>query len=221
MRKILNFIQNSKVKSGIILLLLLVLYTFICARNYVQAVSGDISNNVFRLHVIANSDNKEDQDLKYKVRDKLLSYMNSICIDAKTKQEAIIIAQNHEEEFKKLALEVIQEEGFNFSVNINIGNFNFPTKTYGDISFPAGMYDALRVEIGDAIGQNWWCVMFPSLCFIDISSGIVEDDSKALLEDNLSNESYTIVSESSSPVIKFKFKILEFFGKKNVITAKN
>ena len=221
MRKILNFIQNPKVKSGIILLLLLVLYTFICGKNYVQAVSTDISNSVFRLHVIANSDNKEDQNLKYKVRDRLLNYMNSICTDATTKQEAILIAQDHQKEFEKLALEVIHEEGFDYSVNINIGNFEFPTKTYGDISLPAGMYDALRVEIGDAIGQNWWCVMFPSLCFIDISSGIVEDDSKTLLEDNLSDESYTIVSDSSNPVVKFKFKILEFFGRKNVITAKN
>ena len=221
MRKILNFIQNSKVKSGIILLLLLVLYTFICVKNYVQVVSTDISNGVFRLHVIANSDNKEDQNLKYKVRDRLLNYMNSICTDATTKQEAILIAQDHQKEFEKLALEVIHEEGFDYSVNINIGNFEFPTKTYGDISLPAGMYDALRVEIGDAIGQNWWCVMFPSLCFIDISSGIVEDDSKTLLEDNLSDESYTIVSDSSNPVVKFKFKILEFFGRKNVITAKN
>lgn len=221
MRKILNFMQNSKVKSGILLSLLLVLYIFISATSYVQAVSSNISNSVFRLHVIANSDSKEDQDLKYKVRDKLLEYMNSLCINITSKEEAISIVQNHKEEFKNIALEVIHDEGFNYSVNVNIGNFEFPTKTYGDISFPAGMYDALRIEIGDASGKNWWCVLFPSLCFIDISSGIVDEDSKALLEENLSEEAYTIVSDNSNTVIKFKFKILELFGRKNVTTAKN
>lgn len=221
MRKILNFMQNSKVKSGILLLILLALYVFICANNYVQAVSSDISNNVFRLHVIANSDSNEDQALKYKVRDELLNYMNLLCEDINSKEEAILLVQNHKEEFKNIALKVIHDEGFDYSVNINIRNFKFPTKTYGDISLPAGMYDALRVEIGNASGQNWWCVMFPSLCFIDISSGIVEEDSKTLLKDNLSDESYTIVSDNSNDVVKFKFKILELFGKNNVTTAKN
>lgn len=221
MKKILKFMQNSKVKSGILLSLLLVLYIFICANNYVQAVSADISNSVFRLHVIANSNSKEDQNLKYKVRDKLLNYMNSLCININSKEEAISLVQAHKKEFENIALEVIHEEGFDYCVNINIGNFEFPTKTYGDISLPAGMYDALRVEIGNASGQNWWCVMFPSLCFIDISSGVVEEDSKELLEDNLSEESYTIVSDNSNAIVKFKFKILEFFGKRDVTTAKN
>ena len=221
MRKILNFMQNSKVKSGILLSLLLALYIFISATSYVQAVSSNISSNVFRLHVIANSDSEEDQDLKYKVRDKLLNYMNSLCINVNSKEEAILIVQNHKEEFKNIALEVVHDKGFDYSVNINIGNFEFPTKTYGDISLPAGMYDALRVEIGSASGKNWWCVMFPSLCFIDISSGIVDEDSKALLENNLSEEAYSIVSDNSNTVVKFKFKILEFFGRKNVTTAKN
>lgn len=221
MRKILNFIQNSKIKAIIILLVLLLCYTFLCASSYVQAVSSDISNNILRLHVIANSNNKEDQDLKYKVRDKLLDYMNSLCVNISSKDEAILIVKEHKEEFKNIAIAVIKEEGFNYSVNINIGNFEFPTKTYGNIALPAGMYDALRIEIGNAAGQNWWCVMFPSLCFIDINSSIMEDNSKSLLENNLSDESYAIVSENSEPVIKFKFKILEIFGRKNVTTAKN
>lgn len=221
MRKILNFIQNPKVKSGIILFLLLILYIFICANSYVQAVSSNISDGVLRLHVIANSDSSEDQNLKYKVRDRLLGYMNELCTNITSKEEAIQVVQTHKEEFENIALEVIHEEGFDYSVNINIGNFEFPTKTYGDIALPAGMYDALRVEIGSASGQNWWCVMFPSLCFIDISSGIVEEDSKTLLEENLSEEAYTIVSDNSNTVVKFKFKILEFFGKKTVTTAKN
>ena len=221
MKKFLNFIQNSKVKSGIILFLLFTLYIFICASNYVQAVSSNISNSVFRLHVIANSDNKEDQNLKYKVRDALLNYMNELCKDITSKEDAILMVQNNKDNFENIAIKVIHDEGFDYSVNINIGNFQFPTKTYGDISLPAGMYDALRVEIGAAVGKNWWCVLFPSLCFIDISSGVVEEDSKTMLEDNLSEESYTIVSDNSNGIVKFKFKILEFFGMGNITTAKN
>jgi len=221
MKKLLNFIQNPKVKSGIILLILFSLYTFLCASSYVQAVSSDISNSVFRLHVIANSDSDEDQNLKYKVRDALLDYMNTLCNDIKSKEDAILMVLSHKKDFENIATSVVHQEGFNYSVNINIGSFEFPTKTYGDISLPAGIYDALRVEIGNASGKNWWCVMFPSLCFIDISSGIIEEDSKNLLEDNMSDESYTIVSDHSNNVVKFKFKILEFFGIKNITTAKN
>ena len=129
MRKVLNFMQNSKVKSGIILLFLFILYTFVCAFNYVEAVSSDISKSVFRLHVIANSDSSEDQNLKYKVRDSLLEYMNTICYNIDSKEEAISIVEQNKENFKNIALEVIHQEGFDYSVNINIGNFDFPTKT--------------------------------------------------------------------------------------------
>lgn len=220
MKKILNFIQNPKVKSTIIVTLLLLLYTFICTLDYVQAVSSDIQESVFRLHVLANSDSKEDQELKYMVRNALLEYMNTICQNVTSKEDAIFLVEKHKAEFENIALDVIHKEGFDYFVNINIGNFKFPTKTYGDISLPAGMYDALRVEIGSSKGQNWWCVMFPSLCFIDITSGAVEEDSKYLLKENLSDESYTVVSDNSNGIVKFKFKILEFFGKKTVATAK-
>ena len=100
-------------------------------------------------------------------------------------------------------------------------NFEFPTKQYGDISLPAGYYDALRVEIGEAKGRNWWCVMFPSLCFIDISSGIVPEESKEELQNVLSDEEYSIISDNNDYGIKFKFKLLEFFANNGLLTAKN
>lgn len=221
MKKLLNFISNPKVKAGIILLFLLNCYIFISAFSYVRAVSNDISSSVFRLHVLANSDTAEDQNLKYLVRDSLLDYMNNLCKGIKSKEDAINLVTEHKKDFEDIALKVISENGYDYSVKINIGNFYFPTKTYGDISLPAGMYDALRVEIGKASGQNWWCVMFPSLCFIDISSGIVNNESKELLEENLSDESYNIVSNTSNVSIKFKFKLLELFAHKNITTAKN
>lgn len=220
MKKILNLFKNSKVKMVIILSFLLFIYTTISAFSYAKNMSTNISNNVFRLHVLANSDSEEDQNLKYIVRDSLLSYMNEICNNCSSKQEAIELVKNNKETFKKIALDTIQNEGYSYDINISIGNFEFPTKDYGDISLPAGFYDALRVEIGEAKGRNWWCVMFPPLCFVDISSGVVPEESKGLLENNLPEEEFALVSDNSNSNIKFKFKVLEFFNQNGLFTAK-
>ena len=219
MKKILNFIKNSKIKNISIILLLLFLYTIICAQSYVSAVSTNLSEAVFRLHVIANSDSDEDQSLKLKVRDSLLNYMNNLCVDCSTKEEAILLATIHKDEFQQIAENTIKENGYNYPVRININNFYFPTKNYGDITLPAGFYDALRVEIGDAKGKNWWCVMFPSLCFIDVSSGIVNDEAKENLENNLDEESYNLISNKNNSEVEFKFKLVEFFSNNGLFTA--
>ena len=209
-------------KKICILTILLFLYVGISAISYAKSTSSEISNSVFRLHVLANSDSSEDQNLKYKVRDKLISYMNTICSATTSKKEAIYIAQNHLNDFQKIAEQTISENGYTYPIKVEIGNFDFPTKTYGDISLPAGSYDALRVEIGKAQGQNWWCVMFPPLCFIDVSSGIVPDESKELLKENMNEEDFALISDNNSHSdISFKFKILEFFGSKKFTTAKN
>lgn len=219
MRNLSKIIKNRKFKSIILLSFLLILYTLICATSYVKAISTELSDSVFRLHVIANSDTVEDQNLKYLVRDNIINYMNNISYNCKTKKEAIKLAKENIDIFKQIALETINNEGYNYDVNIEIGNFYFPTKQYGDISFPAGNYDALKIEIGDAIGQNWWCVMFPSLCFTDVDSSYVSDSSKKLLDENLSNEAYELVSDNSNKEIKFKFKLLEFFADNSIFTA--
>lgn len=220
MKKIINIFKNPKIKMIIILSILLFIYTSMCAFSYAQTVSSDLAESVFRLHVIANSDSKEDQELKYKVRDSLINYMNSLCKDCQTKAESVEIAKEHLSDFQKIAEKTIKENGYNYSVNVSIGNFEFPTKTYGDISLPAGYYDALRVQIGEAKGQNWWCVMFPPLCFINVTSGVVPDESKEELQENMSEEDYAIISDNDSTEIKFKFKILEFFTDNGFLTAK-
>ena len=220
MKKILNLFKNPKIKMIIILSFLLFIYTSICAISYAQNISTDIANSVFRLHVIANSDTPQDQDLKYKVRDNLLKYMNEICANCVTKQEAIDLVNKNKNKFGQIAEDTIKEEGYSYNVNIKIGNFQFPTKNYGDISLPARYYDALRVEIGEAKGQNWWCVMFPPLCFVDITSGVVPEESKEQMENNLSEEEFALVSDKSDLQIQFKFKLLEFLGNSGLITAK-
>ena len=212
--------MKKNLKMVIILTFLLFLYSSICAISYAQNISTDVANSVFRLHVIANSDTEEDQNLKYMVRDNLLKYMNSICENCKTKEDAIAVVEKNKTAFEQIAMNTIKEEGYDYCVNINIGNFEFPTKDYGDISLPAGYYDALRVEIGEAKGRNWWCVMFPPLCFVDISSGVVPDESKEFMKNSLSEEEFALISNQSDNEIQFKFKLLEFFANNGLITAK-
>ena len=200
----------KKIKNLLIIIILLFIYCILCAFSYVNAVSTDIQNSVFRLHVIANSDSDEDQNLKYIVRDKVLEYINSISNSSMTKDEVIALANENINEIQKIAENTIHENGYNYSVKLNIGNFSFPTKKYGDITFPAGFYDALKIEIGEAKGHNWWCVMFPPLCFVDVTSGIVLEESKQTIRDNLSEEEYKLLSENSGNM-NFKFKIVEMF----------
>lgn len=209
----------KNLKRVLIIFILLIIYILLSLFSYSSAVSTNIQNSVFRLHVIANSDSKEDQNLKYKVRDALIEYMNSISKDITSKEDAVNIAIKNKNEFYNIAKKVVLDNGFDYNVNIEIGNFSFPTKTYGDISLPSGFYDALKVEIGEASGQNWWCVMFPSLCFIDLSEGIVPEESKEDLQNNLQEEEYNLIS-SDTLEFKLKFKVVELFENAKIIMAK-
>ena len=209
MKKKLNFI--------FILTILVFIYIALLSFNYSKAVSSNLSDSVFRLHIIANSDSSADQELKLKVRDNIINYMNTLTSSSSDKKDVISMVNNHLDSFKEIALNTIKGNGYNYDVNIEIGNFHFPTKSYGDISFPAGNYNALKIEIGDAIGQNWWCVLFPPLCFVNSSTGVVPDDSKNTLKENINSESYEIISEGNNSNdntsdIKIKFKIIEFFN---------
>ena len=211
----------KKLKIFVILIVLVSIFIFTCAYSYVLAISDNLYNSIFRLHVIANSDSEGDQTLKYIVRDGLIDYMNNNCNNLFNKDEVVMYAKNNISNLQKVAEDIIQEQGYNYPVTVEIGNFEFPTKKYGDITFPAGFYDALRVKIGESSGKNWWCVMFPPLCFVETTTGIIPDSSKELLQNSLSDESFIIVSESNSSNVAIKFKIVEFFEKAGIITAKN
>lgn len=205
--------NKKKLKFISILLLLFTLYTFLCSYQYATNISSNLSDSIFRLHIIANSNSNEDQSLKYKIRDNILEYMNSININSKSKSETIEIINNHLSDFKEIALNTIQENGYDYDVSVEVSNVFFPTKNYGDISFPEGYYDALRIKIGNAQGNNWWCVMFPPLCFVDVNSGIVPEDSKEIIKNNLSEEEYDLINTNSENMdIKIKFKIVELIN---------
>ena len=196
------------------------IYFFVSAYSYVSAISDNLYNSVFRLHVIANSDSENDQKLKLFVRDALLDYMNENSSDFSNKEDVVNFAKDHLEDLRKIAIDIVKYYGYNYDVTVEVGNFNFPTKSYGDICFPTGFYDALRVKIGNGSGKNWWCVMFPPLCFVDTTSGIVPDSSKETLNEKLSYENYKIVSDSDNTSFSIKFKLIEFFENSGLITAK-
>lgn len=208
MQLITKIISNSKFKRFILVSALLILYVCISAVSYTHAVTTDIADSVFRLHVIANSDSAEDQNLKYIVRDKVIEYMSSISQNASSKEDVIEIAKANLDKIQAIASQTIRENGYTYSVNVEVGNFSFPSKRYGDITLPPGYYDALRIKIGEAEGQNWWCVMFPPLCFVDVTSGVVPDESKEIMKQNLSKEEFDLISKNSNEV-KVKFKIVE------------
>ncbi len=203
--------MKKNIFTAFVILFLFFIFIIVCANSYVSAVSSNISSSVFRLHVIANSDSSDDQNLKLIVRDSVLNYMNSLVdTNISSKEKIMEIVSDNLENFKSIAQDTVYENGYDYDVNVEIGNFTFPTKAYGDIALPTGYYDALRVTIGDAKGKNWWCVMFPPLCFVDVSSGVVPEDSKETLEESLSDEEYELISGSSTE-FEVKFKFVEFF----------
>ena len=208
----------KKINKLFFVVFLFIIYILISISSYSNAVSNNLSDSVLRLHVIANSNSDEDQALKYAVRDELIEYMNSICLNISTKEEAVNLVTQNLDSFQKIAEDVIKQNGFNYNVNLEVGNFDFPSKKYGDISLPAGFYDALKVKIGNASGKNWWCVMFPSLCFVDVTNGIVPEESKETLQTVLEDEEYSLIS-SENYEYKFKFKLVELFENAKIILA--
>lgn len=203
----------KKIKYICILSILLISFIFISINSYAGSISEDLSNNFFRLHILANSDSEQDQALKIKVRDNIIAYMNTLTYSGLSKEDVISLTNEHLADFKKIAQETILSEGYNYDISLNIGNFYFPTKVYGNISLPAGYYDALKIEIGEAKGKNWWCSLFPPLCFVDISSGVIDEEATKELQENLSEEDFAIIT-SDSETIKLKFKIVEMFSNK-------
>ena len=174
-------------------------------------MSKSISNKFLRLHVVANSDSTEDQILKYQIRDAVLEYMEPTLKDAKSKEEALELLNNSKENIEKIAKKIAFDNNFNYDITVSIGNFYFPTKEYSNFILPNGFYDALQIKIGKAAGQNWWCVMFPSLCITEQSCNFT-NSSEEFLQENLSNEEFKVLyNNPENQQLKIKFKLIELF----------
>ena len=189
---------------------LFVLYIFIHSFTYANSIFQNLSSNIFRLHIIANSDSFEDQNLKLKIRDHILQYLEPFTSSCKSKEEVVQVISNQLLSLQKIALQTTRENGYSYNVTLEVGNFYFPTKYYGNISMPSGNYDALRIKIGEATGQNWWCSLFPALCFTNVSNGVINSSTKNLLDETLSKEEVNLLTNSSHSV-QLKFKLVEIF----------
>lgn len=213
---------NKYIKRIIALAILIILLVITSAYNYSNYIQSDLASSLIRLHVIANSNSKEDQAVKLKVRDALLKYMQSKSTNLKTTDEAKKVILDNISSIQNIAKDTLITNGFDSQVKVYFGNFEFPTKVYGDVILPSGIYQSLRVVIGKGSGANWWCVMFPPLCFVDASHGVVPDSSKAQLRNSLSDEEYQIVTSNNSNAetnVKFKFKVVEVFQQSKIKIA--
>lgn len=179
-----------------------------------------VKNSLIRFHVIANSDSEEDQNLKIKVKNQVIDYLYPYLNNSKSLDESREIIKANMPEVKRIAEKVIKQNNYNYDVNLQLSRENFPEKSYGNIVLPQGNYEAFRIIIGSGQGKNWWCVMFPPLCFVDESKAEVEYDK---VEERINSESkQDIVSESEgiesnepkddfNEDIQIKFKFIEIF----------
>lgn len=165
----------------------------------------ELAREVFRFHVLANSDSEKDQALKMKVKEEIITYMRQELPESDSVNTTKKWARDNLDEIAALAQQIVEEEGYDYPVTAEVTTCDFPDKTYGDITFPAGKYEALRIEIGQAKGQNWWCVLYPNLCFIDAVNAVVPDAGKKDLKEVLEEDTYEMVTTRT------RFKIGWFF----------
>lgn len=194
-----------KHKRLILLLSVFIIFTIYIFYPYLKdkETTDGFKREVIRFHIRANSDKKEDQELKLKIRDKILQTMGDKFEGTQSLEESREVILDNIEELKSIAERVIEDEGMNYNVNISLGQDSFPIRRYGQLVFPQGQYETLMMEIGEGKGQNWWCVMFPPLCFVDVTYSLaIEVDGQ--LGDYLLDETQPL---------KLKSKLAELYRK--------
>jgi len=178
---------------------------------YADKTEKSLSDSVIRLHVIANSDRDVDQQLKLAVRDAVIAEAGHIFAD----NSDIVVAReeinNNIENICAVAQRTVSEQGYDYNVKVSLGKSDFPTKTYGGVVLPAGTYEALKVVIGDGKGKNWWCVMFPPLCFVDATTAQIPDDSKQILRSSLTESEYEMITANGELPVEVRFKVYEMW----------
>lgn len=200
-------------KSVFFSLSILLVFLFVTIFSFTSFANecDEIRQSVLRLHILANSDSAEDQALKLKVRDAVLKEGSDIFNNASDRETAQQRIEKNSDRLVAIAKRVIKENGYDYDVQIKFSNEFFNTRTYDDVTLPAGMYDAVRILIGSGEGKNWWCVMFPPMC-------LPAAESSAQIDDVLTKNEVKIVK--SNPEYEVRFKIVEVFEKiKNSIRS--
>ena len=166
-------------------------------------IAQGIATEIIRFHVRANSDSEADQQLKLQVKDRVVTYMEPLLRESQDIEQSRQILEEQTENIRTLALDTLREAGSDYDVAVYFENSYFPMKSYGDVTFPPGEYEAFRIDIGAHDGKNWWCVVFPSLCL----SAVTEE---SLQTAGLSHQEYALISEESQPYT-IRFKAVEWW----------
>lgn len=185
----------------------------LAAEKRMSETQKELAGEVLRFHVLAESDSKKDQAVKLKVRDAVIAYMKEELPEALSVEDTKAWAREHISRFEAIAETVIREEGCSYGASAEVVSCYFPDKSYGDVFFPKGYYEALRIELGRSEGHNWWCVLYPNLCFTDAACAVVDDEGKQELKNVLTEEEYEMVTATSEFQIK-SFFFGDIFGGK-------
>ena len=169
----------------------------------------DLARQIIRFHVRANSDSERDQQLKLKVKDRVVEYMSPLLENSESIEESKEILSQSVDTIKEIAVQALNEEGADNSVNVYFEESYFPMKSYADVTFPPGVYEAFRIDIGASLGKNWRCVLYPPLCFVDSSCGVLPDESKQKLKNILTEDEYNAITDTQ---YVYRFKILTFLN---------
>ncbi|WP_333791842.1 stage II sporulation protein R [Muricomes intestini] len=164
-----------------------------------------LAQEVLRFHILANSDSEEDQALKMDVKEQVLAFLKNSMPDGMDVEETEEWMRRNTDKLEETGKKTILLAGKDYPVSAAVTTCYFPEKTYGDVTFPAGNYKALRIEIGAAKGHNWWCVLYPNLCFTDATNAVVPEEGKEELKNVLTEEEYSKVTAQSNFKIKWYF----------------
>ncbi len=185
---------------------------------YASFVQKDISKNVIRLHIVANSDTDYDQQVKLLVRNSVNEYLSPLLKNSKSIEESEQIIKASLNNINAVANQTLKASNAPYTASACLGTRNFPTKQYENITLPSGTYKALCIDLGAAQGKNWWCVMFPPLCFNN-STVSMDDSCKEYLKNHLNADSFSLVNtkeeNSSSFPVTYRFKIFDCLNSVN------
>ncbi len=189
-------------------IIFLYIWTTVLGNDFLQP---SIASKILRFHVLANSDSIEDQEVKEDVRDAVGAYLQPLLEDADSLEETKQIVARNLREIVRISETTLAEKGYDYEVTASITTAEFPEKSYGSYTFPKGEYEALQIKIGEAEGQNWWCVLYPNMCFKGSVYEVVEEEAKEALQEVLNPWEYADVFDSGKVEVRFKF--LEYFMK--------